>query len=42
MGESKCVGFGLCLDDDNMRRALRLDGERFGSKTLRINKAGKR
>ena len=40
-GDSKCVGFGLCLDDDSTRRALRLDGERFGTKTLRINRAKK-
>ena len=39
-GESKCVGFGLCLDEDSARRALRLDGEKFGTKTLRINRAG--
>ena len=40
-GDPKCVGFGLCLDDDSTRRALRLDGERFGTKTLRINRAKK-
>jgi hypothetical protein len=38
-GESKCVGFGLCLDEESTRRALKLDGERFGTKTLRINRA---
>ena len=38
-GESKCVGFGLCLDEDSVRKALRLDGERFGTKTLRINRS---
>ena len=41
-GESKCVGFGLCLDDESTRRALKLDGERFGMKTLRINRASKK
>lgn len=41
-GESKCVAFGLCLDAESARRALSLDGERFGSKSLRINKAAKR
>lgn len=41
-GESKCVGFGLCLDDESVRRALSLDGDRFGTKTLRINRAAKR
>lgn len=41
-GESKCVGFGLCLDRDSVKRALSLDGEKFGSKTLRINMAAKR
>ena len=40
-GQSKCVGFGLCLDEDSTRRALRLDGDRFGTKTLRINRAKK-
>jgi hypothetical protein len=41
-GESKCVGFGLCLNEDEVRRALRLDGDRFGAKTLRINRSNKR
>ena len=41
-GESKCVAFALCLDDESTKRALRLDGERFGSKSLRINRAAKR
>lgn len=25
-GESKCVGFGLCLDKESVRRAVDLDG----------------
>lgn len=41
-GESKCVGFGLCLDKDSIRNALRLDGDKFGAKSLRINMASKR
>lgn len=40
-GESKCVAFGLCLDSESIKKALRLDGERFGTKTLRINRAAK-
>lgn len=40
-GESKCVAFGLCLDSESVKKALRLDGERFGTKTLRINRAAK-
>lgn len=38
-GESKCVGFALCLNEESVERALRLDGERFGAKTIRINRA---
>jgi hypothetical protein len=38
-GESKCVGFGLCLDRDSVRRAISLDGEKLGAKSLRINLA---
>lgn len=41
-GESKCVGFGLCLDKDSVKRALSLDGDKFGSKSLRINLASKK
>jgi hypothetical protein len=36
------VGFGLCLDKDSVRRALDMDGEKLGSKSLRINLAAKR
>jgi len=38
-GESKCVGFALCLSDEAVSKALRLDGERFGAKPIRINRA---
>lgn len=38
-GESKCVGFALCLSDEAVAKALRLDGERFGAKPIRINRA---
>lgn len=38
-GESKCVGFALCMSDDAVAKALRLDGERFGAKPIRINRA---
>jgi len=41
-GESKCVGFGLCLDNSSVRRALEMDGEKLGSKSLRINLSSKR
>lgn len=41
-GESKCVGFGLCVDKDSVRRALALDGDKFGTRTLRINLAARR
>jgi len=36
------VAFGLCLDKDSVNRALNLDGDRFGSKTLRVNLAAKK
>ena len=41
-GDSKCVGFGLCIDKDSVKRALNLDGDKFGTKSLRINLASKR
>lgn len=38
-GESKCVGFALCLSEDSVAKALQLDGERFGAKPIRINRS---
>ncbi len=33
------MGFGLCVDKESVRRAMDLDGEKLGSKSLRINLA---
>lgn len=38
-GESKCVGFALCLSNEAVSKALSLDGERFGAKPIRINRS---
>ena len=36
------MGFALCLDRESVRRALDLDGEKLGAKSLRINLAAKK
>ncbi len=33
------MGFALCLSENDVSKALRLDGERFGAKTIRINRS---
>lgn len=38
-GESKCVGFALCMNEESVAKALQLDGERFGAKPIRINRS---
>lgn len=40
-GESRGVAFVLCLDDKAVKRALTLDGEKFGSRSLKINLAAR-
>ena len=40
-GESRGVAFVLCLDDRAVKRALTLDGEKFGSRSLKINLAAR-
>lgn len=35
------MAFGLCVDRDSVKRALGLDGDRLGAKTLRINMASR-
>lgn len=40
-GESKGIAFVLCLDDRAVKKALHLDGEKFGSRSLKINLAAR-
>jgi hypothetical protein len=38
-GESRGIAFVLCADDKSLKKALSLNGEKFGARTIKINVA---